>query len=64
MQQQDFPLDQVRHNTLQPPAALDAAAPAPPLSDEDKKALAGARAFMATQAAIKAAQAAMRKTNV
>lgn len=68
MQQQDFPLDQVRNNTLQPPTALDSAAPAPEpvqtLSDEDKKALAGVRAFMATQAAIKAAQAAMRKTNV
>lgn len=64
MQQQDFPLDQVRGNTLQGNSSpIPIAAPIEP-SDEDKKALADARALLATQAAIKAAQAAMRKTNV
>ena len=64
MQQQDFPLDQVRHNTLPRQDASESSPPSPDLSDEDKKAIAEARAFMATRTAIKAAQVAMRKTNV
>lgn len=64
MQQQDFPLDQVRHNTLPRQDASESSPPSPDLSDEDIKAIAEARALMATRTAIKAAQVAMRKTNV
>lgn len=63
MQQQDYPLDEVRNNKIanepaSPPATTSAAeAPIAEISDEDKAVIAEARSIVATQKAI----AAMRK---
>lgn len=65
MQQQDYPLDQVRLNKIEPPAPPAPPAPAPPSEPEEDPAIEQMRAFIATQKAIQAAKAwKTRKANV
>lgn len=68
LQQQDFPLDQVRLNKIEPPASPPAPAPEP-AAEVDSQAsqdLEEVRAFLATQKAIRAARVSskMRKQHV
>ena len=58
MQQQDYPLDQVRLNKITPPAPP---APPPEPSEEEQAESAQIRAFIATEKAIRAAKASARK---
>lgn len=62
MQQQDFPLDQVMLNKIEPPAPpAPLPAPAPEPSDEEPDDSVEVRAFIATEKAIRAAKASARK---
>lgn len=61
MQQQDFPLDQVRLNKIEPPAPPALPAPPPMPSEEEQAESAQVRAFIATEKAIRAAKASARK---
>lgn len=60
MQQQDYPLDQVRLNKIEQPAPE----PAPAISEEDQKAIDEMRAYVATQKSIAAMKKSMESAHV
>lgn len=60
MQQQDYPLDQVRLNKIEQPAPE----PAPAISEEDQRAIDEMRAYVATQKAIAAMRKSMESAHV
>lgn len=60
MQQQDYPLDQIRLNKIEQPAPE----PAPAISEDDQKAIDEMRAYVATQKAIAAMRKSMESAHV